>query len=47
MKIGFVLLAVVLILDGLVAVVDIGIPSQDTVLAVISILAGVFILLRR
>lgn len=46
-NIGILLLAIWLILTGLATFVKINFPSQSTVMGVLALLAGVFLLLGR
>jgi hypothetical protein len=45
--IGTILLAIWLILTGLTAFVRLSFPNRDRVMAVIALLAGIFLLIRR
>ncbi len=45
-QVGFILLGVWLVLQGLLPLVNITIPSIDIILALLALAAGVFILLR-
>ncbi len=47
MKLGWVLLGIWLIVEGLSALVKINIPSREAVMGILALLAGIFILLNR